>query len=82
MRLPTIRHIEPMTVGELKQKIKTLPNDTPVYLLVDKSPENWDEENDRWSRVYPLSYVTRERLYNSDGYGKDELNCLLEVEEE
>jgi hypothetical protein len=71
-----------MTVGELRKKIKSLPANKPVYMLTDKSADNWDCDNDRWRDVHPLSYVTCERIYNNDMYGgEDEYNLILEVEE-
>ena len=73
-----ILHATPMTAGELKAKIRNLPNDTPVYIVLDKvSPEAWDEEKEQWRNVVPLVYATRERLYSEDG---DEQNLLLEYE--
>ena len=72
---------EPMTVGELRKKIKNLPADTPVYLVTDKtSPYAWDEEHDRWRYAHPLAYASRERNYSTDMFGDDELVLLLEVE--
>ncbi len=35
--------IEAMTAGELRKKIKNIPSDARVYMLTDKSEENWDE---------------------------------------
>lgn len=72
---------EPMTVGELRKKIKNLPADTPVYLVTDKtSPYAWDDEHDRWRYAHPLAYASRERNYSTDMFGDDELVLLLEVE--
>lgn len=82
IQLPHIHQVEPMTVGELRKKIKTLPADTKVYMLTDTTPDNWDEEKDRWRVVHPLSYVRQERVYCTDMYGDDELNLILEVEEQ
>lgn len=73
-----IRRAKPMTAGELKKKIHNLPNDTPIYIVVDKiSPDAWDEDKDQWRYAIPLVYATRERIYGEDG---DELNLLLEYE--
>ena len=69
---------KPMTVGELKSKIRNLPNDTRVYIVVDKISEDaWDEEKEQWRYVIPLVYASRERIYAEEG---DELNLLLEYE--
>lgn len=68
----------PMTVGELKAKIRTLPNDTKIYIVVDKVSEYaWDDDKQQWRYAIPLVYVTRERIYGEDG---NELNLLLEYE--
>lgn len=73
-----ILHATPMTAGELKKKIHNIPNDTPVYIVVDKvSPDAWDEDKEQWRYAIPLAYATRERLYSEDG---DEFNLLLEYE--
>ena len=72
---------EPMTVGELRKKIKNLPADTPVYLVTDKtSPYAWDDERERWRYAHPLAYASRERNYAEDNRDDDELVLLLEVE--
>lgn len=71
-----ILHATPMTVGELRKKIKNLPADTPVYIVIDKLSEDaWDEDKGQWRYVY----ASRERLYSDEG---DELNLLLEYESE
>lgn len=57
---------EPMTVGELRKKIKNLPADTPVYLVTDKtSPYAWDDERERWRYAHPLAYASRERNFTA-----------------
>lgn len=73
-----IAHATPMTVGELKKKIRNLPNDTPVYIVIDKiSDEAWDDDKQQWRYAIPLVYAGRERIYEEDG---DELNLILEYE--
>ncbi len=73
-----ILHATPMTAGELKKKIHNLPNDTPIYIVVDKiSPDAWDEEKGQWRYALPLVYATRERIYSEEG---NEFNLLLESE--
>lgn len=73
-----ILRAEPMTAGELRKKIKNLPSDTPVYIVVDKiSDDAWDEDKEQWRYVLPLVYASRERIYSEEG---DELNLLLEYE--
>lgn len=70
-----------MTVGELKKYIRNIPNDTPVFMVTDKSsPEAWDEDRDRWRFAHPLAHCTRERNYSEDMFGDDELALILEVE--
>lgn len=77
------RHIlraEPMMAGELKRKLRNVPNDTPVYMVVDKISEDaWDEDKEQWRYVLPLVHVTRERIYGDEN-GGDESNLLLEYE--
>ena len=66
-----------MTAGELK-KIRNIPNDVPVYMVVDKVSDNaWDEDKNQWRYVLPLVYVTKETIYGED---EDEHNLLLEYE--
>lgn len=73
-----IRNATPMTAGELKKKIRNIPNDVPVYMVVDKVSDNaWDEDKDQWRYVLPLVYVTKETIYCED---EDEHNLLLEYE--
>lgn len=73
-----IRRATPMTAGELKKKIRNIPNDVPVYMVVDKvSDDAWDEDKNQWRYVLPLVYVTKETSYGED---EDEHNLLLEYE--
>lgn len=70
---------KPMTVGELRKKIKTLPANMPVYIVIDKiSDDAWNEEKEMWRFAIPLVYATRERLYDENT--GDEYNLLLEYE--
>lgn len=40
-----IMHATPMTVGELRKKIKNLPADMNVYIVIDKLSEDaWDDD--------------------------------------
>lgn len=74
-----IAHATPMTVGELKKKIRNLPPDMPVYIVIDKiSDDAWDEDKDQWRYAIPLVYATRERIYCEDGGVEN--NLLLEYE--
>lgn len=73
-----IRSATPMTAGELKKNIRNIPNDVPVYMVVDKvSDDAWDEDKNQWRYVLPLVYVTKEHIYGEDA---DEHNLLLEYE--
>lgn len=75
-----ILHAKPMTAGELKNKIRNIPNDTPVYIVVDKvSHDAWDEDKEQWRYAIPLAYATRERIFGDEN-GDDEFNLLLEYE--
>jgi hypothetical protein len=69
-----------MTVGQLKEKIRHVPDDTPVFLLTDKSAANRDESAQRWKSVYQLNHVGREIIYSTDGQSRDDsLNLILET---
>ena len=73
---------EAMTVGELKKYIRNLPNDTPVFMVTDKSsPEAWDEDRNRWRFTHPLAVCSREHNFAEDMFGEDELALILEVED-
>ena len=75
-----ILHATPMTAGELKKKIRNIPNDTPVYIVVDKvSDDAWDDEKQQWRYAIPLVYATREGIFGDEN-GDDEFNLLLEYE--
>ena len=71
-----------MTVGELKKYIRNLPNDTPVFMVTDKtSPGAWDEENSRWRFAHPLGSCSREHNYAENMFDDyDELALILEVD--
>ena len=78
-----IVNAEPMTAGELRKKIKNLPADTKIYIVVDKVSEDaWDDEKQRWRYALPLVYANREKLYGESFGPEDELNLLLEYESE
>lgn len=75
-----IMHATPMTVGELRKKIKNLPADMNVYIVIDKLSEDaWDDDKGQWRYALPLVYATRERIYSEEC---NELNLLLEYESE
>ena len=69
-----------MTVGDLKQFIKTLPNEIRVYMVTDRSDENWDEDNDRYRVAHPVAYLEKERIWDEND-DTPETNLLLLVEE-
>lgn len=63
-----IMHATPMTVGELRKKIKNLPANMNVYIVIDKLSEDaWDDDKQQWRYAMPLVYATRERLYSEEG---------------
>lgn len=71
-----------MTVGELKKYIRNMPNDTPVFMVTDKtSPNAWDDDRNRWRFAHPLAQCSREHNYVEDMFGEEELVLILEVED-
>ena len=78
MQLP-YKHDEPLTAGQLRNKLKGVSNDTPIFIVLDKSDENYDEDgNLRY--VHPVTYVEREKIWDefSDDY---ERNLILHLDD-
>ena len=54
-----------MTVGELRKRIKNLPADTPIYIVIDKLSEDaWDE--DKGQRRYEIAKDIFARCLSSE----------------
>lgn len=73
------KYDEPLTAGELRNKLKGVSNDTPVFIALDKSDENYDEDgNLRY--VHPVTSVEREKVWDefSDDY---ERNLILHLDD-
>lgn len=69
-----------ITVKELRDKLKGVPNDANVFILTDASDENWDEENERWINVHAIENIYREKVFSETGMGFDrEYNLILEI---
>lgn len=66
-----------LTAGELRKKLSGVSNDTKVFVVTDKSDDNYDE-NYRLISVHPVETVEREWAYDEAGDG-DELNLLLHL---
>lgn len=73
------KHDEPLTAGQLRNKLKGVSNDTPIYIALDKSNDNYDEDgNLRY--VHPVTAVEREKVY--DEFSEDyEHNLILHLDE-
>lgn len=78
MKLP-YKHDEPLTAGELRNKLKGVSNDTPIFIALDRSDENYDEDG-HLRYVHPVIMVEREKVYDefSDGY---ERNLILHLDD-
>lgn len=83
-RLEIPRHVmeaEPITVDELRKKIRNMKGSAKVYLLVDKfSDYAWDDDKERYRYAVPLVYVSKERNYATEPWEEDEQNLILECE--
>ena len=61
-----------LTVGELIEKLKSMPKSA-----------NWDEDNNKFIRVHGIEYVEKEIVHPNDGWtDKIETNILLQIEED
>ncbi len=60
-------HDEPLTAGQLRNKLKGVSNDTPIFIVLDKSNENYDE-NGNLRYVHPVTAIERETVW-------DEFDC-------
>ena len=72
--------METMTVAELIEKLKRLPKSAPVFMLTDRSDDNWDEDKACYKRVHGIAYVDKEIIYNETGFGEDQFSILLQIE--
>ena len=67
-----------MTAGELRNKLKGVSNDTPIFIVTNKSDENIDEETGRCKQVHPLVDVQREwSLDEGTGFGDYDRSCAI-----
>lgn len=73
------KHDEPLTAGELRNKLKGVSNDTPIFIVLDKSDENYNEDG-YLRNVHPVTSVEREKIWDefSDGY---ERNLILHLDD-
>lgn len=62
MQLP-YKHDAPLTAGELRNKLKGVSNDTPIFIVLDKSDDNYDEDG-HLRFVHPVTYVERETVWS------------------
>lgn len=72
-----------LTVGELIEKLKSMPKSANVFMLTDRTASNWDEDNNKFIRVHGIEYVEKEIVHQNDGWtDKIETNILLQIEED
>lgn len=62
MNLP-YNHDAPLTAGQLRNKLKGVSNDTPIFIVLDKSDENYDEDGNL-KYVHPVTAVERETVWD------------------
>lgn len=62
MKLP-YTHDEPLTAGQLRNKLKGVSNETPVFVVLDKSDSNYDEEGNLRT-VHPVTAIERETVWD------------------
>lgn len=72
--------MDTLTVGELIKKLQREPKDAKVYMLTDRSDNNWDEDRCSYKKVHGIEYVERETIYSDNCFDDDEINVLLEIE--
>lgn len=78
MMLP-YKHDEPLTAGQLRNKLKGVSNDTPIFIVLDKSDENYNE-NGNLKNVHPVTAVERETVWDeSSDY--PEKNLILHLDD-
>lgn len=72
-----------LTVGELIEKLKSMPKSANVFMLTDRTASNRDEDNNKFIRVHGIEYVEKEIVHPNDGWtDKIETNILLQIEED
>lgn len=75
--------METLTVGELIEKLKRMPKSANVFMVIDRTDANWDEDTGIYKRVHGIEYVTKETVYPDDGFTDGvETNILLEIGED
>lgn len=52
-----------LTVGELIEKLKSMPKSANVFMLTDRTASNWDEDNNKFIRVHGIEYVEKEIVH-------------------
>lgn len=57
------KHDEPLTAGQLRNKLKGVSNDTPILVVLDKSDENYNEDG-ILRNVHPVTSVERETVWD------------------
>ncbi len=72
-------HDEPLTAGQLRNKLKGVSNDTPIFIVLDKSNENYDE-NGNLRYVHPVTAIERETVWDEFD-GEPERNLILHLDD-
>lgn len=75
--------METLTVGELIEELKLKDKSLPVFMITDRTKNNWDEEYERFIIAHPIGYVGEECICSNDGWeNEDDRNILLMIPEE
>ena len=70
-----------MTVRELIDALNKMLKASKVYMVVDVSPENYNEDG-KIIAAHAVEYVIKEVVNGNDGWENErEVNVLLQIEE-
>lgn len=75
----TYKHEESLTAGQLRNKLKGVSNDTPIFIVLDKSDENYDE-NGNLRYVHPVTAIERETVWDEFD-SEPEKNLILHLDD-
>lgn len=75
----------PLTAGELRRAIASVDDDTPVYVVLDMSDDNYNPATGTYDLAHPIERVDVETLCDVESfYGDDEeeTNLVLYLAED